>query len=161
MSFKPSILSTGIEPQAAQGIAKGLSSLLADSFILYLKTHQCHWNVEGPQFHGLHQMFMEQYTELWNALDLIAERIRALGHYAPGSMKSYLELGHIKENGAAQMSAPEMLQELLQGHEMVAKQARQTFPQAEEANDEATLDLLTQRLQVHEKTAWMLRALLK
>ncbi len=150
----------GIPKNDCKKIADGLSTLLADSFVLYIKTHNYHWNVEGPMFNTLHQMFMEQYTELWNALDLIAERIRSLGEYAPGSYKAFNDRANIKESSSFP-SAKKMIQELLEGNEIVANTARKVFPVAEAASDEATLDLLTQRLQVHEKTAWMLRALLK
>lgn len=154
--MKPEI---GISEADRKKIADGLSRLLADSYILYLKTHNFHWNVEGPMFNTLHQMFMTQYTELWNALDLIAERIRALGFYAPGSYKKYSQLSSISESEES-MSAMEMIRQLLAGHEAVAKTARSVYPLAQAGSDEATLDLLTQRLQVHEKTAWMLRVLL-
>ena len=150
----------GISEAERKKIADGLSKLLADSYILYLKTHNFHWNVEGPMFNTLHQMFMDQYTELWNALDLIAERIRALGFYAPGSHKKYSQLSTLSES-EENIPAPKMIAELLEGHELVANTARSVFPVAEAANDEATLDLLTQRLQIHEKTAWMLRAMMK
>ncbi len=149
----------GIKESEQKKIAKGLSALLADSYTLYLKTHNFHWNVEGPMFNTLHQMFMDQYTELWNALDLIAERIRALGEYAPGSYKQYIALSSIKESEKVP-TAMKMVQELLEGHEAVIVTARKIFPAAEGENDEVTCDLLTQRLQVHEKTAWMLRSLL-
>lgn len=149
----------GIGKKDREKIAGGLSHLLADSYILYLKTHNFHWNVEGPMFNTLHQMFMDQYTELWNALDLIAERIRSLGSYAPGSYKKFSQLSSIPEAEGA-VPAMKMIQQLLEGHEAVAKTARKVFPVAEAGEDEATLDLLTQRLQVHEKTAWMLRSLL-
>lgn len=149
----------GISEQNRKKISEGLSRLLADNYILYLKTHNFHWNVEGPMFNTLHQMFMDQYTELWNSLDLIAERIRALGSYAPGSHKLYSKLSSIPESEET-VSAREMIQQLLQGHEAIAKTAGAVFPVAEEGHDEATLDLLTQRLQVHEKTAWKLRSLL-
>lgn len=149
----------GISETDRKKIANGLSHLLADSYILYLKTHNFHWNVEGPMFNSLHQMFMDQYTELWNALDLIAERIRALGAYAPGSYKKFAQLSSIPEAEEA-MPANAMIKQLLEGHEAVAKTTRGIFSLAESASDEATLDLLTQRLQLHEKTAWMLRALL-
>lgn len=149
----------GISETDRKKIADGLSHLLADSYILYLKTHNFHWNVEGPMFNSLHQMFMDQYTELWNALDLIAERIRALGAYAPGSYKKFAQLSSIPE-AEETMPANAMIKQLLEGHEAVAKTLRGIFALAEEASDEATLDLLTQRLQLHEKTAWMLRALL-
>ncbi len=149
----------GIKEADRKRIADGLSRLLADSYILYLKTHNFHWNVEGPMFSTLHNMFMVQYTELWNALDLIAERIRALGLYAPGSYKKYSQLSSIAE-AAEMVPAHQMIRELLEGHEAVVKTARSVLPIAEAADDEATLDLLTQRLQLHEKTAWMLRSLL-
>jgi starvation-inducible DNA-binding protein len=140
-------------------IVDGLSKLLADSYVLYLKTHNLHWNVEGPMFNTLHIMFMEQYTELWNALDLIAERIRSLGAYAPGSYKKFSQLSSIPESDDVP-HAKEMIKQLLQGHEAVAKTVRANFAAAEQGNDEGTLDLFTQRIQVHEKTAWMLRSLL-
>ncbi len=149
----------GISEKDRRQIADGLSRLLADSYILYLKTHNFHWNVEGPMFNTLHQMFMEQYTELWNSLDLIAERIRALGSYAPGSNKKYAQLSSIPEAEDG-VPAKEMIRQLLEGHEAVSKTARSVYPSAEAGSDEATLDLLTQRLQVHEKTAWMLRSML-
>lgn len=149
----------GIPEKDRKAVADGLGRLLADSYILYLKTHNFHWNVEGPMFSTLHDMFMVQYTELWNALDLIAERIRSLGHYAPGSYKKYSQLSSIPEADEG-VPAKDMIHQLLQGHEAVAKTARSVFPAAEAGNDEATIDLLTQRLQVHEKTAWMLRSLL-
>lgn len=150
----------GIAEKERVKIVKGLSKLLADSYILYVKTHNFHWNVEGPMFNTLHQMFMDQYTELWNSLDLIAERIRSLGSYAPGSYKKFVDLSSIEEAKDG-LNAKQMIKELLEGHEAVAKTARSVFPDAESGSDEATLDLLTQRLQVHEKTAWMLRSLLK
>lgn len=149
----------GINDDDRKKISDGICRLLADSYFLYLKTHNFHWNVEGPMFNTLHQMFMVQYTELWNALDLIAERIRALGRYAPGSYKAYSKLSSIVEAEEG-MPAKQMIHQLLEGHEEVAKTARSVFPNAESCSDVATLDLLTQRLQVHEKTAWMLRALL-
>lgn len=149
----------GIAEGQRKKIAEGLSKLLADSSVLYLKTHNFHWNVEGPMFNTLHQMFMDQYTELWNALDLVAERIRALGEYAPGSYKQYSKLTTLSESDKVPDSQT-MIEQLLEGHEAVARTARTVFPAAEKGNDEATLDLLTQRIQVHEKTAWMLRALL-
>lgn len=152
-------LDIGIQEADRVKISEGLSRLLADSYILYLKTHNFHWNVEGPMFNTLHVMFMDQYTELWNALDLIAERIRALGSYAPGSYKKYSQLSSIPES-ESQTPAMDMVRQLLQGHEAVAKTARAVFPSAEAGRDEATIDLLTQRLQIHEKTAWMLRSML-
>lgn len=152
-------INIGITEPHRKKIASGLAQLLADSSVLYLKTHNFHWNVEGPMFNTLHQMFMEQYTELWNALDLIAERIRALGEYAPGSYKQYAKITSLSESETVP-NAKEMIAQLLDGHEAVARTARSVFPAAEKAGDEATLDLLTQRIQLHEKTAWMLRSLL-
>lgn len=152
-------LNIGIGKKERKEISAALSRLLADSYTLYLKTHNFHWNVEGPMFNTLHQMFMTQYTEMWTALDLIAERIRALGHYAPGSYKQFSELTSIEESDKVP-NANEMLKQLLNGHEAVARTAREAFPAAEKGNDEGTLDLLTQRIQLHEKTAWMLRAML-
>ncbi len=149
----------GIPEKDRKLTSDGLSRLLADSAVLYLKTHSFHWNVEGPMFNTLHLMFMEQYTELWNALDLIAERIRSLGYYAPGSYRKFAQLASLTESEET-LPAKEMIRELLVGHEAVAKTARSIYPVAEAGYDEATLDLLTQRLQVHEKTAWMLRSLL-
>lgn len=149
----------GIDPKSQKEITDGLARFLADSYTLYLKTHNFHWNVEGPMFNTLHTMFMAQYTELWTALDLIAERIRALGAYAPGSYSQYHELAKVKE-ATVVPAAMKMVEDLLLGHEIVAQTARSVFTIAEEANDQATCDLLTQRLNVHEKTAWMLRSLL-
>ncbi len=150
----------GISEAHRKDVAHSLSKLLADSYTLYLKTHNFHWNVEGPMFQTLHVMFMGQYTELWNALDLIAERIRALGHYAPGSYSEFVKLSSIKEHKGVP-KAMKMVEELIQGHEAVIKTIRKAYPHAEEANDQTTLDVLTQRLDTHEKTAWMLRSLLK
>jgi starvation-inducible DNA-binding protein len=152
-------INIGISNTDRKKVADGLSKLLADSSILYLKTHNFHWNVEGPMFNTLHQMFMEQYTELWNALDLIAERIRALGEYAPGSYKKYAKLTSLSESEDVP-NATDMIKELLEGHEGVVRTARSVIPAADKASDEASLDLLTQRIQLHEKTAWMLRSLL-
>lgn len=152
-------LNIGIPKENRKQIADQLSKLLADSYVLYLKTHNFHWNVEGPMFTTLHVMFMEQYTELWNALDLIAERIRALGHYAPGSYKQFARMTSIEESEDVPR-AQDMIRQLLQGHEAIARTARESFHAAEKGNDEATMDLLTQRIQLHEKTAWMLRSLL-
>jgi starvation-inducible DNA-binding protein len=153
-------MDTGISTRNRSVIAQGLSRLLADTYVLYLKTHNFHWNVEGPMFQTLHQMFMEQYTETWNAIDLIAERIRSLGHYAPGTYKEYLGLARIKETPGVP-KAQQMVRLLIEGQEAVVKTAREVIPLADKANDEPTLDLLTQRMQVHEKNAWMLRSLLK
>jgi starvation-inducible DNA-binding protein len=149
----------GINDQHRQEIVLGLSRLLADTYTLYLKTHNFHWNVTGPHFNALHQMFMVQYTEMWTSVDLIAERIRSLGAPAPGSYAAFAQLTSITES-AGVPSAMDMVRELVQGHEAVIRTARSVFPIADEARDEATADLLTQRLQIHEKTAWMLRSVL-
>lgn len=149
----------GISAGDRKTIAAALSRVLADTYTLYLKTHNYHWNVTGPQFNDLHAMFMTQYTELWNAVDLIAERIRSLGHFAPGSYRAFSDLSSIKEEDGVP-PATKMLENLLGGHETVARTCRDAFPAAEKASDQPTMDLLTQRLQVHEKTAWMLRSIL-
>jgi starvation-inducible DNA-binding protein len=159
MSAAPQI-DIGIPANQRQEIAEGLGRLLADSYVLYLKTHGFHWNVTGPMFNTLHQMFMGQYTELWNALDEIAERIRALGHPAPMGGRRYIELSSIEETHQAP-EAMAMVAELMRGHEAVARTARGLFPLVDAAGDEPSADLLTQRLQIHEKTAWMLRSLLE
>jgi len=150
----------GIDARDREKVAEALSRLLADTFSLYLKTHSFHWNVEGPMFNTLHLMFMDQYTELWNALDAIAERIRSLGYPAPGSSKAFAKLASIAETDGVP-EAMSMVRELVKGHEAVARTARAAFGPADKAGDESSADLLTQRLQVHEKTAWMLRSLLK
>jgi starvation-inducible DNA-binding protein len=153
-------MDTGISPKDRAAIAQGLSRLLADTYVVYLKTHNFHWNVEGPMFQTLHQMFMEQYTETWNAIDLVAERIRSLGHYAPGTYAEYNKLARIKETPGVP-KAEQMVRLLIEGQEAIVKTAREVLPIAEKADDQPTLDLLTQRMQVHEKNAWMLRSLLK
>lgn len=150
----------GISESDRKAVVGGLSKLLADTYTLYLKTHNFHWNVEGPMFQTLHIMFMEQYTEMWNALDAVAERIRALGHYAPGTYSEFIKLSSIKESKGVP-KANKMIEETIQGHEAVIKTARTIFEAAEKAKDQTTMDLLTQRLEIHEKTAWMLRSLLK
>jgi starvation-inducible DNA-binding protein len=150
----------GIGDKDREKIVAGLSKVLADTYSLYLKTHNFHWNVEGPMFNTLHLMFMEQYTELWNALDAIAERIRSLGYPAPGTYGQFARLTSIEETEGVP-EALDMVRLLVAGHEAVARTARATFPAAEKGGDESTADLLTQRLQTHEKTAWMLRSLLK
>lgn len=150
----------GISATDRERIAQGLSRLLADSFALYLMTHNFHWNVTGPMFNTLHQMFMDQYTEQWNALDLIAERIRALGHPAPGTYKEFAKLASIQEVEGTP-KALDMVRHLVAAQEATARTARELFPIVEAANDQPTADLLTQRLEVHEKTAWMLRSLLE
>ena len=159
MASTPSI-NIGISEAQRSEIAEGLSRLLADTYVLYGKTHGFHWNVTGPMFNTLHLMFMEQYTELWNALDVIAERIRALGVVAPHGGSTLAGLASIKE-ADQKPAALDMVRELVAGHEAVARTARSVFPLAEAAGDEPTADLLTQRLQIHEKTAWMLRSLLE
>ena len=153
-------INTGIPAEQRGAIVQGLSRLLADTYVLYLKTHGFHWNVEGPMFQTLHQMFMDQYTEIWNAIDLIAERIRALGEYAPGTYREYARLTRIKETEGVPR-AEEMVRLLVEGQEALVRTAREALSVADEANDQPTLDLLTQRMQVHEKNAWMLRSLLK
>ncbi|MGD8175357.1 Dps family protein [Marinimicrobium sp. ARAG 43.8] len=150
----------GIKQSDRESIAQGLSRLLADSYTLYLKTHNFHWNVTGPMFQTLHLMFEEHYTELAEAVDVIAERIRALGFPAPGTYKQFIELSSIKETEGVP-NAKEMIKLAVEGHESVVRTARSLFPAAEEASDEATADLITQRIQLHEKTAWMLRSLLE
>ncbi|NCN42657.1 DNA starvation/stationary phase protection protein [bacterium] len=149
----------GIQENHRKEIAQGLSHLLADSYTLYLKTHNFHWNVTGPMFQTLHVMFEGHYTELATAVDEVAERIRALGQFAPGSYAQFQELSTIKI-GDGVPKAEEMIRELVEGHESVAKTARKVLPAAEAGGDEVTADLVTQRLQIHEKTAWMLRSLL-
>src|SRR5690554_1036284 len=144
----------GINSTDRKSIADGLSKLLADTYTLYLKTHNFHWNVTGPMFQTLHLMFETQYTELAEAVDVIAERIRSLGVPAPGTYKQYAELSSIKEEQGVP-EAKEMIRLLLEGQEAVIKCARSLYPSAERVNDEATADLLTQRIQLHEKTAWM------
>jgi starvation-inducible DNA-binding protein len=149
----------GISEDARKEIVAALERVLADTYTLYLKTHNFHWNVTGPKFNDLHAMFMTQYVEMWNAVDLVAERIRSLGSFAPGSYKDFARLSSIEE--AAEVPKDmEMVAQLVTGHETVIRTARAALAPAESANDQSTLDLLTQRLQVHEKTAWMLRSLL-
>ena len=157
---KPSI-NIGISEKDRLQIANGLSHLLADTYTLYLTTHNFHWNVTGPMFNTLHQMFMVQYTELWTAVDPIAERIRSLGHPAPGSYAQFSKLASVPDAPTMPPKALEMVRILVAGHEAVARTARQLFPLADKASDEPTADLLTQRLTVHEQTAWMLRSLLE
>jgi starvation-inducible DNA-binding protein len=150
----------GIDASKREAIAGGLSRVLADTYTLYLKTHNFHWNVTGPMFQTLHLMFETQYNELALAVDLIAERIRALGFPAPGSYRRFSELSAIKEDDGVP-KAEDMIRRLVDGHETVARTAREVFRVAESASDQPTCDLLTQRMQVHEKTAWMLRSLLE
>ncbi len=150
----------GISSANREKIAKGLSILLADSYTLYLMTHNFHWNVTGPMFNSLHLMFMAQYTEQWNALDQIAERIRALGVAAPGTYKEFVKLASIREVEGVP-KANDMIRHLVTAQEATARTARKLFSLVDTANDQPTADLLTQRLEVHEKTAWMLRSLLE
>lgn len=150
----------GIAEADRAEIAKGLSHLLADTYSLYIKTHYFHWNVTGPMFQTLHVMFEQQYTELAIAIDVIAERIRSLGHYAPGGFAAYQALTSIPETTDVP-KAQEMITQLVEAQEAVVRTARTAFTPAENAGDQATMDLLTQRLQLHEKTAWMLRSLLE
>jgi starvation-inducible DNA-binding protein len=151
-------IDTGIPAKQRKEIADGLSRLLADTYTLYLKTHNYHWNVTGPMFQTLHTMFEQQYTELATAVDEVAERIRALGHPAPGSYAAFAKLSSVHE-AEGTPSAEDMVRDLVSGNETVAKTARSIFDAADEGKDEATADLLTQRMSVHEKTAWMLRSL--
>ena len=154
-------INIGIGEKDRAAIAGGLSKLLADTYTLYLTTHNFHWNVTGPMFNTLHAMFMTQYTELWTAVDPIAERIRSLGHPAPGSYAQFGKLSSLRDAPTTPPKALEMVQILVEGHEAVARTARGVFPLADGASDEPTADLLTQRLTVHEQTAWMLRSLLE
>ena len=156
----PARIDIGLSDTDRAKIAQGLSGLLADSYTLYLTTHNFHWNVTGPMFNTLHLMFMAQYTEEWNALDLIAERIRALGHPAPGTYKEFIKLASIKEVEGVP-KAFDMVRHLVAAQEATARTARKLFPLVDQANDQPTADLLTQRIEVHEKTAWMLRSLLE
>jgi starvation-inducible DNA-binding protein len=153
-------INDGITQEHRVTIANGLAALLADSYSLYLKTHNFHWNVTGPMFNTLHLMFETHYTELSLAVDLIAERIRALGFIAPGSYSEFAKLSKVIEH-SGDTDATDMVKYLIEAHEVVIKTAREIIAIADEANDQVTLDLLTQRLQVHEKTVWMLRSLLR
>lgn len=149
----------GIDENARKSVADALNATLADSYSLYMKTHAYHWNVTGPQFHTLHIMFEEQYNEMWTALDEIAERVRALGVFAPTSGKQFADLSAIKNDETSPPTATQMIENLLSDHETLIKRAREGLSTAEEAGDAASADLLTVRIQTHEKTAWMLRAL--
>jgi len=157
---KATAIDIGIKSSDREKIVQGLSALLADSYTLYLMTHNFHWNVTGPQFNSLHIMFMNQYTEQWTALDLIAERIRALGHPAPGTYKEFVKLASVKEVEGVPR-ATDMVRHLVEAQEATARTARKLLPVVDKANDQPTADLITQRLDVHEKTAWMLRSLLE
>ena len=157
---KPMNMDIGISDADRKKIAEGLSGLLADSYTLYLMTHNFHWNVTGPQFNSLHNMFMAQYTEQWNALDIIAERIRALGFPAPGTYREFVKLASIKEVEGVP-KANDIIRHLVAAQEATARTARKLFPVVDAANDQPTADVLTQRIDIHEKTAWMLRSLLE
>jgi starvation-inducible DNA-binding protein len=151
----------GISEEHRKAISEGLGRLLADTYTLYLTTHNFHWNVTGPMFNSLHTMFMTQYTELWNAVDPIAERIRSLGHIAPGSYAQFVKLASLPDAPEVPPKATEMIRILANGHEATARTARSLYELVDAAADEPTADLLTQRLAIHEQTAWMLRALLE
>ncbi|MBS1170108.1 MAG: dps2 [Burkholderiaceae bacterium] len=158
MSNVPAI-DIGISAKDRAAISDALSKVLADSFVLYLKTHNYHWNVTGPMFQTLHLMFMDQYTELWNALDAIAERIRSLGFPAPGTFREFLKLSSIKEVEGT-LSADSMIRELIAGQEAVTRACRAALAVADRADDQPSVDIMVQRLQIHEKNAWMLRSLI-
>jgi len=160
MSYDASAIHIGISPEDRADVAAALSHLMADTYTLYLQTHNFHWNVEGPMFNTLHLMFEEQYNELWTAVDTIAERIRSLGSHAPGTYSELAKLTSIEEVGGVP-AAMNMVGTLVKGHEAVTRTAREAFKMTDKAGDESSSDMLTQRLQVHEKTAWMLRSLLK
>ncbi|WP_082448593.1 Dps family protein [Xylophilus sp. Leaf220] len=154
-------INIGIDEADRAAIAEGLSRVLADTYTLYLTTHNFHWNVTGPHFNSLHVMFMEQYTELWTSTDVIAERIRSLGHYAPGSYAEFSKISTVPDVPLSPPKATEMIRILVQGHETVSRIAREFIPVAEEAGDDPTADMLTARCAVHDQTAWMLRSLLE
>jgi starvation-inducible DNA-binding protein len=159
-SGAPSI-NIGIDRADRAAIAEGLSRVLADTYTLYLTTHNFHWNVTGPHFNSLHAMFKEQYTELWNSTDIIAERIRALGHYAPGSYAEFSKIATVPDVPQNPPKAMEMVRILVKGHETVSRISREFIPVAEQAGDDPTADMLTSRCTVHDQTAWMLRSLLE
>lgn len=157
---KPTPINIGISEKDRKKIADGLGRMLADSYTLYLKTHNYHWNVTGPMFQTLHLMFMTQYNEIWMAVDMVAERIRALGYPAPGTYKEFAALTSI-EDSKGTINAKEMIRQLVAGQEAVVRTARAVLPIAEKAGDQPTVDLLSARMQVHEQNAWMLRSLLE
>ncbi|MDY6983680.1 MAG: Dps family protein [Pseudomonadota bacterium] len=157
--MKAPAIDIGIDQNQRTQIADGLKVLLADSYTLYLQTHNFHWNITGPQFRDLHLMFEEQYTELADAVDLIAERIRTLGVAAPGTYKAFAELSNIQETEGVP-SATDMITILTKGHEQVVKTCREVLKPAQEADDESTASLVSDRMRLHEKTAWMLRSML-
>jgi starvation-inducible DNA-binding protein len=153
-------INIGIDQKNREQIAGAVSKVQADTYTLYLKTHNFHWNVTGPMFQTLHLMFEQQYNELWLAVDAIAERVRALGFPAPGTYRQFAALSSIKEEEGVP-KADDMIRRLVEGHETVARTARNAFKLAQEVNDQPTCDLLTQRMNIHEKTAWMLRSLVE
>lgn len=155
-----SSINIGLSENARRNIADGLSRMLADTYTLYLKTHNFHWNVTGPMFQTLHLMFMVQYNEIWLAVDLVAERIRALGYPAPGTYKEFAALTSIKDSSGT-IGAKQMIKQLVEGQEAVARTAREVLFIAEKSGDQPTVDLLSARMEVHEKNAWMLRSLLE
>lgn len=160
MKLERKVVDNGISEMARERIAEGLGRLLADSYTLLLKTHNYHWNVTGPWFQSLHTLFEVQYQELFTAVDLIAERIRALGCKAPGSFRQFAHLAAVKE-ATSTPAAMEMVRDLMMDHEVLEKTAREVFPLAQSGQDEATMDLLNQRLNTHQKAAWMLRSTLE
>lgn len=160
VSKKTPAINIGIGDKDRGEIAEGLSRMLADTYTLYLKTHNFHWNVTGPMFQTLHLMFMTQYNEMWLAVDLIAERIRALGYPAPGDYKAFASLTRIAESEGVP-KATEMIRQLVEGQETVARTAREVLKIAEQVGDQPTVDMLSARMEVHEKNAWMLRSLLE
>jgi starvation-inducible DNA-binding protein len=152
-------LNTGLDDNARKAVAEALNGVLADTYVLYQKTHAYHWNVTGPHFSSLHAMFEVQYREMWAALDEIAERVRALGSFAPSSGKAFADLASIESADTTPPAADQMIRNLLEGHEALIRRARKALDVADDVDDAASEDLLTQRIQTHEKTAWMLRAL--
>lgn len=157
---KQTPINIGISEKDRKKVVDGLARMLGDTYTLYLKTHNFHWNVTGPMFQTLHLMFMTQYNEIWMAVDLVAERIRSLGHPAPGTYKEFAALTSIKDSNGT-ISAKEMIKQLVSGQEAVVRTAREVLPLAEKAGDQPTVDLLSARMEVHEKNAWMLRSLLE
>ncbi|MEO1013585.1 MAG: DNA starvation/stationary phase protection protein [Pseudomonadota bacterium] len=152
-------INIGLDDNARGSVAEALNGVLADTYVLYMKTHSYHWNVTGPQFHTLHTMFEEQYREMWAALDELAERVRALGHFAPASGAAFIERAAIESAEAEPPAAGDMIKTLLADHEALIRRAREALETADDADDDASEDLLTQRIQSHEKTAWMLRSM--
>ncbi len=153
-------IETGLDENARKATAEAINGVLADTYTLYMKTHSYHWNVTGPQFRTLHDMFEEQYREMWAALDELAERVRALGFFAPTSAKTFAELASLESADSEPPNAEQMVRNLLTDHETLIRRGRAALEQADDADDAASEDLLTQRIQSHEKTAWMLRAML-